>query len=46
VNDDYLVVLAEAHKARLVSVDKDLLDADVEPPALSPGQLLHLLSSG
>lgn len=43
-NDDYLVALAHAHDARLVSVDTDLLDADIEPPAMSPRQLLQLLN--
>ncbi|MGH3544579.1 MAG: putative toxin-antitoxin system toxin component, PIN family [Mycobacteriales bacterium] len=44
VNDDYLVALAQAHDARIVSVDKDLLDAHLNPPALTPRELLHLLA--
>jgi putative PIN family toxin of toxin-antitoxin system len=43
VDDDYLVALAAAHQALLVSVDKDLLDAGLVPPVLNPRQLLHLL---
>jgi putative PIN family toxin of toxin-antitoxin system len=42
-DDDYLVALANAHQARLVSVDSDLLDANLEPPAISPRELLGML---
>ncbi|MGI8646641.1 MAG: putative toxin-antitoxin system toxin component, PIN family [Acidimicrobiales bacterium] len=42
-DDDYLVALAYAYNARLVSVDKDLLDANLNPKALSPRELLQLL---
>jgi len=42
-DDDYLVALANAHQARLVSVDSDLLDANLESPAISPRELLGML---
>lgn len=42
--DDYLVALAHAHSAQLVSGDKDILDAPLRPPALSPRQLLDQLA--
>ncbi|MGH7882200.1 MAG: putative toxin-antitoxin system toxin component, PIN family [Candidatus Dormibacteraceae bacterium] len=43
-DDDYLVALALAHDAILVSVDKDLLEADLDPPALTPRELLLILN--
>jgi putative PIN family toxin of toxin-antitoxin system len=42
-NDDYLVALAEATGAVIVSGDDDLLAAGLEPAAITPAQLLaHL----
>lgn len=42
-DDDYLVALSVSSGARLVTGDADLLDADLDPPALSPRDLLELL---
>lgn len=39
-NDDYLVALAEAAAAMIVTGDDDLLGADLDPPAITPRQLL------
>lgn len=39
-DDDYLVALAEAAEAVIVTGDADLLDADLNPPALTPRDLL------
>lgn len=39
-NDDYLVALAEAADATIVTGDDDLLEAELEPPAITPAQLL------
>lgn len=39
-DDDYLVALAEAAQATIITGDADLLDADLEPPAITPHQLL------
>jgi len=38
--DDYLVALAEAAEAVIVTGDADLLDADLNPPAITPRDLL------
>lgn len=42
-NDDYLVALAEAADATIVTGDADLLDAGLQPPAITPAQLLARL---
>lgn len=42
--DDYLIVLASAHRAALVSGDKDLLALAREIPVLSPRAFLDLLA--
>jgi putative PIN family toxin of toxin-antitoxin system len=42
-NDDYLVALAEAADAVIVTGDDDLLDAGLEPSAMTPAQLLARL---
>lgn len=42
-NDAYLVALAEATGSLLVSGDEDLLAGHLDPPAISPAQLLDLL---
>ena len=42
-NDDYLVALAEAADAMIVTGDGDLLAAEIEPPAITPAQLLKRL---
>jgi putative PIN family toxin of toxin-antitoxin system len=42
-NDDYLVALAEAADAVIVTGDDDLLAAGMEPPAITPAQLLARL---
>lgn len=39
-DDDYLVALAEAADAVIVTGDADLLDADLTPPAITPADLL------
>ncbi|HEY5855563.1 MAG TPA: putative toxin-antitoxin system toxin component, PIN family [Aldersonia sp.] len=39
-DDDYLVALAEAADAIIVTGDADLLDAELEPPAITPADLL------
>ena len=44
-DDDYLVALCVSSGARLVSGDADVLDADLDPPALSPRALLALLDA-
>ena len=38
--DDYLVALAEAAEAVIVTGDADRLDADLNPPAITPRDLL------
>lgn len=44
-DDDYLVALARAGRAHvIVSGDSDLLEADIEPPALSPREFLARLA--
>jgi putative PIN family toxin of toxin-antitoxin system len=43
-NDDYLIVLASAHRAALVSGDKDLLALEGEIPVFSPRAFLDLLA--
>jgi putative PIN family toxin of toxin-antitoxin system len=43
-DDDYLVVLALAHRAALVSGDKDLLALEGEIPVFSPRAFLDLLA--
>jgi len=42
-NDDYLVALAEAADAVIVTGDDDLLTARIEPSAITPAQLLARL---
>lgn len=39
-DDDYLVALAEAASAVIVTGDSDVLDADLSPPAMTPRALL------
>ena len=39
-DDDYLVALAEAADAIIVTGDANLLDAELEPPAITPAGLL------
>jgi uncharacterized protein len=43
-DDDYLIGLASAHRAALVSGDKHLLDLEAEIPAFSPRAFLDLLT--
>jgi uncharacterized protein len=43
-DDDYLIALASAHRAALVSGDKDLLALDGEIPVFSPRAFLDLLA--
>ena len=43
-NDDYLIALASAHRAALVSGDKDLLALEGEIPVFSPRAFLDLLA--
>ena len=43
-NDDYLIALASAHRAALVSGDKDLLALEEEIPVFSPRAFLDLLA--
>jgi putative PIN family toxin of toxin-antitoxin system len=43
-NDDYLIVLASAHRAALASGDKDLLALEGEIPVFSPRAFLDLLA--
>jgi putative PIN family toxin of toxin-antitoxin system len=43
-DDNYLIVLASAHRAALVSGDKHLLDLDAEIPVFSPRAFLDLLT--
>ncbi len=42
-NDDYLIALAWAERAALVSGDRHLLDVDAELPIYSPADFLALL---
>jgi putative PIN family toxin of toxin-antitoxin system len=42
-HDDYLVALAEAVDAAIVTGDADLLDAQLNPPAITPRALLDAL---
>lgn len=42
-DDDYLIVLASAHRAALVSGDKDLLALEGRIPVFSPRAFLDLL---
>lgn len=42
-DDDYLAALADATAATIVTGDDDLLAADLEPPAITPRQLLDRL---
>ncbi len=44
-DDDYLIALAAAQRAILVSGDKHLLDLASEIPVLSPRQFLELLAT-
>jgi putative PIN family toxin of toxin-antitoxin system len=44
-NDDYLIALASAHRAALVSGDKDLLALEGEIPVFSPRAFLDLLAA-
>lgn len=41
--DDYLVALAEAAAAVIVTGDTDLLDAGLTPPAMTPRDLMNSL---
>jgi uncharacterized protein len=43
-DDDYLIVLASAHRAALVSGDRDLLTLGGEIPVFSPRAFLDLLA--
>ena len=43
-DDDYLIVLASAHRAALVSGDKHLLALEGEIPVFSPRAFLELLA--
>jgi putative PIN family toxin of toxin-antitoxin system len=43
-DDDYLISLASAHRAALVSGDKPLLNLEGEIPVFSPRALLDLLA--
>jgi putative PIN family toxin of toxin-antitoxin system len=43
-DDDYLIVLASAHRAALVSGDKHLLTLEGEIPVFSPRAFLDLLA--
>lgn len=43
-NDDYLVALAETAVAVIVTGDADLLDADLETPAITPRDLLERIT--
>jgi putative PIN family toxin of toxin-antitoxin system len=43
-DDDYLIALASAHRAALVSGDKDLLALEGEIPVFSPRAFLDLLA--
>jgi predicted nucleic acid-binding protein len=43
-NDDYLIALASAHRAALVSGDEDLLALEGEIPVFSPRAFLDLLA--
>jgi uncharacterized protein len=43
-DDDYLINLASAHRAALVSGDKDLLALEGEIPVFSPAAFLDLLA--
>lgn len=43
-DDDYLVALAEVAGAVLVTGDNDLLDAALDPPAITPRGLLEALT--
>ena len=43
-DDDYLIVLASAHRAALVSGDKDLLALEGEIPVFPPRTFLDLLT--
>lgn len=43
-DDDYLVALAEQTGATIVTGDRDLLDAELDPPAIAPSRLAALLN--
>jgi putative PIN family toxin of toxin-antitoxin system len=45
-DDDYLVALSEATAAAIVTGDADLLDAKLDPPAITPRGLLVRLAQG
>jgi putative PIN family toxin of toxin-antitoxin system len=45
-DDDYLIALASAHRAALISGDKDLLSLEGEMPVFSPRAFLDLLAGG
>lgn len=45
-DDDYLIALASAHRAALVSGDKHLLALEEEIPVFSPRGFLDLLAGG
>lgn len=42
-DDDYLVAVAEAARAVIVTGDADLLEADLTPPAITPRNLIERL---
>ncbi len=42
-DDDYLVALAEAADAVIVTGDADLLESDLTPPAITPRELMERL---
>jgi uncharacterized protein len=44
-DDDYLIALAFAHRAALVSGDKDLLSLEGEIPVFSPRAFLNMLAA-
>ncbi len=44
-DDDYLAALAGTTAATIVTGDDDLLAADLEPPAITPRQLLDRIDS-
>lgn len=43
-DDDYLVAIAYAADAVIVTGDADLLDAELDPPAITPRALLEALA--
>lgn len=45
-DDEYLVALAEATGSVTVTGDADILDADLDPPAITPRALIDVLDGG